>query len=92
MDYVYFYASKPQRIIEIRLVEDVFSNIVKMYSLTIKGRYKFSKLLNDVNVKQFDIKTLLHNHQKHKTNYKLLHYVYKNYPKYAINSLIKNQV
>ena len=92
MDDVNFYATKLQRIIEIRLVEDVFSNIVKMYSLTIKGRHEFSKLLNKFDGKQFDIYELLLKYQKHKTNYKLLHDVYDEYPKYTVNSLIKNKV
>ena len=81
---------------DIRLIEDSFANVVKIYSLTIKGRYFYSKLLpyfdEKPDQKPDKIKELVGRYQKDKTNNKLIDFVYKNYEKYTTNSLIKNRV
>ena len=96
IDDVNYHSSPSKRFIDIRLIEDSFANVVKIYSLTIKGRYFYSKLLpyfdEKPDQKPDKIKELVGRYQKDKTNNKLIDFVYKNYEKYTTNSLIKNRV
>ncbi|WOV92683.1 MAG: hypothetical protein R1F52_06115 [Candidatus Nitrosoabyssus spongiisocia] len=86
-----YYESKDQRLIKGKLVEETFANIVTRYSLTIKGRSEFSKLLIDF-TEQIKIKELLQVYQSHETNDKLLKFVYERYPEYTTNSVIKKKL
>ena len=81
-----------KNIIKIRQIIDTFSNEVKNYSLTIKGRQLFSKMLEKYNGEQFEIKELLGHYQSERTNYKILKFVYENYPDYLAKSRIKKEI
>ena len=80
-----------KNIIKIRQIIDTYSNEVKNYSLTIKGRQLFSKMLEKYNGEQFEIKELLGHYQSERTNYKILKFVYENYPDYLGKSRIKDK-